>query len=323
MNRRSFLKNAGIMGAISAFPSIVPSICVSGCRHADAATVMAKRKYGPNDLINVGVIGQGRIAITMDMPLLINYTGKARIVAVCDLDPIRRANGKSFVEKKYNEKLKVNDYRVDAYENFEELLARKDIDAVMICLPDHWHAIVAVSAIIAGKDVWLQKPFSQTIGEGRIIANLAKKYHTVMQVGSWQRSNTQFHDVCELVRNGRIGKIAKVEVGIGLDKAGGSSTPSFIIEHVLASTAVPRADVDWFIAKMKSEWMPSSSVPVVVIDPVRFGFSRPRQLAVAPSTVISTSSPYGRLSPVASTPVRPYTVPGLADVAKNSRAVLL
>ncbi|MBQ9430509.1 MAG: Gfo/Idh/MocA family oxidoreductase [Kiritimatiellae bacterium] len=225
MNRRSFLKNAGIMGAISAFPSIVPSICVSGCRHAEAAIGMAKRKYGPNDLINVGVIGQGRIAITMDMPLLINYTGKARIVAVCDLDPIRRANGKSFVEKKYNEKLKVDDYRVDAYENFEELLARKDIDAVMICLPDHWHAIVAVSAIIAGKDVWLQKPFSQTIGEGRIIANLAKKYHTVMQVGSWQRSNTQFHDVCELVRNGRIGKIAKVEVGIGLDKAGGSSTP--------------------------------------------------------------------------------------------------
>ena len=112
------------------------------------------------------------------------------------------------------------------------MLLDPSIDAVEICIPDHWHALVACAALAAGKHIWLQKPFAQTITEGRLIANLAKMRNRVVQVGSWQRSVEQFHRVCELVQNGRIGEIKQVEVGIGLDKSGGCSTPEPIPENL-------------------------------------------------------------------------------------------
>ena len=202
--RKSFVRSMLAAGS-------APFLC-GGC----AKSFLANRK------INVGVVGFGRIAHSMDVPLTIKYTDRCRFVAMCDLDAKRRAYGAQFVKDWY---AKHGDptAQVKEYADYREMFADPSIDAVMLCVPDHWHAILATSAILAGKHVWLQKPFTQTIKEGRILSNLARMKGTVLQVGSWQRSVMQFARVCELVRNGRIGEVRRVEVGIGLDKEGGSS----------------------------------------------------------------------------------------------------
>ena len=202
MNRRNFI--GGMLAAGSA-PMIFGGCCTGFC---------ANRK------INVAVIGCGRIASTFEMPCVLNRTDVARIVAVCDLDSRRAKFAKDKIEKAYGPGAAVR-----MYSDYKEVCACPDVDAVMICLPDFWHALVATTAICSGKAVWLQKPFTQTVKEGRLLANLAKKYNTVMQVGSQQRSWNQFQGVCEAVLAGAIGRVARVEVGLGIDKAGGDSTP--------------------------------------------------------------------------------------------------
>ena len=201
MKRRDFIKCATAAGAAP--------LLFNGC--ATATSFAANRK------VNIGVIGFGRIASTFEVPRVLARPDLARIVAICDLDRKRAHFGRLTVEHAYNDGTKV-----DVCTDYKELCARKDIDAVLICLPDFWHALVATTAICAGKAVWLQKPFTQTITEGRLLANLAKKYGTVMQVGSQQRSWNQFQAVCAAVRAGRIGAVKRVEVGLGIDKAGGS-----------------------------------------------------------------------------------------------------
>lgn len=206
--RRQFLGAS----AAAAFPFLFP-----GCAGLNV------RKYAANEKVNVGVIGIGRISTTMDIPLAIKYTDLCRFTAVCDLDAKRLAHGVDFIQGQYRNLLGEANAAVRTYADYHDLLADTSIDAVEICIPDHWHALVACAALAAGKHIWLQKPFAQTITEGRIIANLAKAQNRVVQVGSWQRSKMQFHRVCELALNGRIGDIVRVEVGCGLDKAGGSS----------------------------------------------------------------------------------------------------
>lgn len=208
MNRRHFLAASTAFAAPFFFTSC------AGAR---------VRKFAANEKINVGVIGIGRISTGMDIPNAIKFTDLCRFTAVCDLDAKRLAHGVSFIKNQYKKYLPGETVEVKAYADYHEMLADPSIDAVEICLPDHWHALVACAALAAGKHIWLQKPFAQTITEGRLIANLAKQQNRVVQVGSWQRSVEQFHRVCELVRNGRIGEIKRVEVGIGLDRAGGSS----------------------------------------------------------------------------------------------------
>ena len=202
LNRRGFLKGVSFAAA----PLVLP-----GC------TALT---FSSNEKIRVAVIGLGRIATSFEIPCVLARPDAARIVAVCDLDSRRVDLAKSNIEKSYREKGFAG-YTVDTYSDYKAVCARKDIDAVMLCLPDFWHALVATTAICSGKAVWLQKPFTQTIKEGRLLANLAKKYNTVMQVGSQQRSWNQFQGVCEAVQNGVIGKVKSVQVGIGLDKAGG------------------------------------------------------------------------------------------------------
>ena len=198
ISRKQFL--GGIFAAGSA-PAVF-----SGCR-----------SFRANRTVNIGVIGFGRIASTFEVPCVLRRREKARIVAVCDLYSKRANFGADTINQAYSDGSKVA-----VYHDYKELCARKDIDAVMICLPDFWHALVATTAICSGKAVWLQKPFTQTVIEGRLLANLAKKYNTVLQVGSQQRSWNVFQTATEVARSGKIGKIKKVEVGIGLDVAGGS-----------------------------------------------------------------------------------------------------
>ncbi len=114
---------------------------------------------------------------------------------------------------------------VTGYANYHELLANKDIDAVVVSTPDHWHALIGVDAVRAGKDVYLQKPASLTIAEGRALSNAVQASGRILQIGSQQRSTVQFRYAAELVRNGRIGDLQRVEVGLPGDPAGGDKTP--------------------------------------------------------------------------------------------------
>ncbi len=172
--------------------------------------------------INVGVIGYGRIAHTMDVPGVQQYVDRCVITAVCDYDSVRAGYGRKMIEERYAKLGIVQAVKV--YGDYHEMIADPAIDAVLLCIPDHQHALVATDCLLAGKHIFLQKPFAQTIQEGRVIANVATARGLVVQVGAWQRSRPQFRKVVQLVRNGRIGRVARVEVGIGCDKSGGCRT---------------------------------------------------------------------------------------------------
>lgn len=197
LSRRALLR-------ASLFPAIVPS-SVFG-------------QNAPSNRIHIGAIGVGRISRGHDLPAIRKYES-ARVVAVCDLDSNRVEQGKQLVNSFYAQNGKPYNGTV-GYRDYRELLANKDIDAVVISTPDHQHAVLAVNAVRAGKDVYLQKPASLTIAEGRYMADAVKASGRIFQIGSQQRSWKQFHRACELVRNGRIGDITHVEVGLPGDPAG-------------------------------------------------------------------------------------------------------
>jgi predicted dehydrogenase len=129
-----------------------------------------------------------------------------RVIAVCDVD--RNLLGEAV--KNVNEYYGNNDCA--AYSDFRELLARDDIDAVVISVPDHWHAIVAIEAAKSGRDIYCEKPLSHSLNEGRAICDAVKRYSRIWQTGSWQRSVNSFRFASELVLNGRIGKVHTVEI---------------------------------------------------------------------------------------------------------------
>jgi predicted dehydrogenase len=211
--RRTFLATAG-KGALATsalaagFPMIVPR-SVFGA-------------LAPSNRINVGAIGVGRISRDHDLPGIWQHD-IARIMAVADLDSQRVALGKTYINDYYTKKDGKPYNGVAGYANHHELLANKDVDAVVISVPDHWHALVAIDAVRAGKDVYLQKPASLTIAEGRALSNAVHASGRIFQIGSQQRSITpwpQFKYACELVRNGRIGQLKSVEVGLPGDPSG-------------------------------------------------------------------------------------------------------
>ena len=215
ISRRGVLKAGASMTALAGFPMIVPSTVLGQC--------------APSKRINVGAIGVGRISRVHDMPGILKYD-QARIIAVCDLDARRLAEGKQFVNDYYGKKTGTRYDGVAAYNNYHDLLANKDIDAVVISTPDHWHALLGVAAVQAGKDVYLQKPASLTIAEGRVLSNAVQASGRILQIGSQQRSSVQFRYAAELVRNGRIGDLQRVEVGLPGDPAGGDATPQAVPE---------------------------------------------------------------------------------------------
>lgn len=220
-SRRKFLGDASKVAAgsvvLSGMPTIVP------------ASVFGK--FAPSNMINVASIGCGRISVTHDMAEIAKYSG-ARIMAVCDLDKNRANMAPENVRRNYERAAAKNgglkgDWDIKVYYDYKEMLLNKDIDAVHISLPDHHHAIVGVHSVNAGKDVYLQKPASLTIEEGRILANAVKKTGRILQMGSQQRSLDpwpQFKKACELVRNGRIGKLKTIEVGLPGDPGGGNKS---------------------------------------------------------------------------------------------------
>jgi len=210
-NRREFIKTsaAGVIGGTIVIPTIVPS------------TVFGAS--APSNKINIAAIGVGRISRTHDMPETLKYDS-ARIIAVCDLDKKRLKEGKQYVEDYYAKKTgKKNYVNILAYPDYRELLLNKNIDAVLLSTPDHWHAIPAIELAKAGKDIYLQKPTSLTIEEGRALSDTINRTGRILQIGSQQRSVNpwpQFKRACELVRNGRIGDIHTVRIGLPGDPSG-------------------------------------------------------------------------------------------------------
>jgi predicted dehydrogenase len=209
-SRRAFLKMSVGTAALAGFPAIVP------------ASVFGEN--APSNRINVGAIGVGRISRVHDLSGIWQFD-HARVMAVCDLDSNRVEAGKTLVNEYYAKKTRKDYDGVTGYPNYHELLANKDIDAVVISTPDHQHATLAVDAVRADKDVYLQKPASLTIAEGRAMSNAVTASSRILQVGSQQRSWKQFHRACELVRNGRIGQVKHVEIGLPGDPSGPDAPP--------------------------------------------------------------------------------------------------
>ena len=202
--RRDFLK-ASVAGAACGlvFPTIIPSRVLG----ADA----------PSKKINLLQIGCGRIGRSMDMPGLLKQDA-VRMVAVCDLDSIRLQDAKKHVEDHYAKK--ILQIKVATYGDYREALQRADIDAVAVSTPDHWHSEPVVAAVLAGKDIYVQKPLSMTITEGRVVSDIVRAKGRIFQIGSQQRSASQFRLACELVRSGRIGKLHTVRIGLPVDPSG-------------------------------------------------------------------------------------------------------
>jgi len=200
ISRRGFLTSAAAAGAAAALPAVLPASVFGAA--------------APSHQIAMGSIGVGRMG-KWDMETLMTFE-QVRMVAVSDVDSFRLNRAKAFVEARYA-RAGSTGFRCKGHADFRELTDRRDIDAVMIATPDHWHALMALAAVRTGKDVFLQKPLSLTIEEGRALSDAAQRAGTIFQVGSQQRSENRFRFACELVRNGRIGKLHTVKVGFGTD----------------------------------------------------------------------------------------------------------
>ncbi|MDF2157683.1 Gfo/Idh/MocA family oxidoreductase [Algoriphagus sp. CAU 1675] len=217
MERRDFMKKTALAGAAFGIPTIVPS-SVFG-------------KNAPSNKINIGQIGCGRIAREHDLPGTWRHD-IARIVAVSDVDSKRMADGKKLIEAHYTQKMGRPYLDVKQYGDYREMLLDKDIDAVIISTPDHWHSQPAMEAALAGKHIYVQKPTSLTIKEGRQLVEVVNKTGVVLQLGTQQRSSEQFRVAAELVRNGRIGKLHTVKIGLPGDPSGPEATPMPVPENL-------------------------------------------------------------------------------------------
>lgn len=210
VSRRALLKGTA---ATAAFPAIVPS-SVFG-------------QNAPSNRTTVAAIGVGRISRIHDMKEVHKHAD-AQIVAVCDVDTVRLGAAMQLVDSRYSEGREKPYTGTRGYTDYLEVLTRKDIDAVIISTPDHQHAPIAIRAVQAGKHVYLQKPAALTVDEGRRMADAVKASGKLLQIGSQQRGQDpwpQFHRACELVRNGRIGKLKHVEVGLPGDPSGPAAPP--------------------------------------------------------------------------------------------------
>jgi len=221
---------------------------------AAAAPLLAPRsawgsrpRVNPNERLALGIIGVGNMG-GGHLNAMLGY-GDVQVLAICDVHAGKREAARKRVEQEYGAATPSGTYRgCETYHEFEELLARPDIDAVVIAVPDHWHAMVAIAACRAGKDVYCEKPLSLTIREAEAMVAAARRHGTVFQTGSQQRSSANFRLACELVRSGRIGKLLTVNVGVG-----GPSR-----EKYLPAEPVPEG-LDWERWLGPAPWQPYSA----------------------------------------------------------------
>jgi predicted dehydrogenase len=198
LTRRDFLRTAGGTAVTFAFPAIVPS-SVFG-------------ENAPSNRINIGVIGTGEMGL-LNIRSFMNKPG-AQVVAVCDVDRSHCETGRQTAKLPSEA----------SYSDFRELIARPDIDAVLVVTPDHWHAAISIMAAKAGKDIYCEKPLAYNVAEGRALCDTVKRYERVLQTGSFQRSVRSFRFTCELVRSGKIGKLRTIKVEIPENRSPNPST---------------------------------------------------------------------------------------------------
>ncbi len=201
LTRRSFLRRSALTaGAAAAFPTVITSSALG-----------AGDKPAASDRLVAGAIGVGGMG-RGDLRSILG-SDEVQVVGVCDVDTKHSGLAKGMVDGRY----KNQDCKT--YKDFRDIIGRGDLDVCTLALPDHWHAIPVIHAARAGIDMYGQKPLARSIREGRAMADAVHRYGRVWQTGSWQRSVRHFHHACELVRNGRIGKIVRVEVGLPSGRA--------------------------------------------------------------------------------------------------------
>jgi len=194
MNRRQFFKKVTATSVLLSFPTIIP-VSVLG-KHGHTA---------PNSRINMGCIGVGN----MGSGHVRSFLGQpdVQMVAVCDVQKQHRDRAKALVDRHYQHQ------DCATYNDFRELLARDDIDAVMMATPDHWHVLIGVEAARQGKDLYFEKPLGLSIEEAKVMREAVKRNDVIFQFGTQQRSDERFRFACELVRNGKIGELETIMIG--------------------------------------------------------------------------------------------------------------
>ena len=210
ISRRHFL---ALTGAAIAAPTIVPS-----------SVLGQANQPAPSRRITMGVVGwgmqgPGNTQGFMALP-------DCQVVAACDLDKRHLDQAVDAINKHYNNQ------DCKAYHDYHEMMARKDIDAVMLAVPDHWHALVATEAAKQKKDIYAEKPLARTIAEQQAIVKAVQKNGRIWQTGSWQRSVENFQKACEIVRNGLIGTVSKVEVGLPSGHTDFAGTSKALLEKL-------------------------------------------------------------------------------------------
>lgn len=230
LSRRRFLQHSAFASAALAAPLILPS--------------RLRGQGSPANMITLGVIGTGNIAEN-HFATLLGYPDQVRILAVSDVDRSRRDAGAARVNREYG------NTDCARYADFRDLNRRADIDAVFICTPDHWHALIAIDAMRNGKDVYLEKPLTLTIAEGQAVVAAAREHGRVLQHGTHMRSTKRFHDGAEFIRNDGLGRLDRVECWIkGNNRhCGATWNPE----------SVP-AGLDWDMWLGPSPWRPYSSI---------------------------------------------------------------
>jgi predicted dehydrogenase len=205
INRRDFVGKAA---AALAGITILPRYVLGGTR-PDGTKYIA-----PSDMISLGFIGTGKQGRGLINSFL--GTNESRIVAISEVYKAKAQLALERIKTNYEKNPQLGKYsEVPVYNDFRELLARKDVDAVVIATPDHWHAAMAVRAAEAGKDIYCEKPLALTVKEGRAMVDAARKYNRVFQTGSMQRSWPEFRQAAELIRNGYIGEVKSIKVNVG------------------------------------------------------------------------------------------------------------
>jgi predicted dehydrogenase len=224
-SRRKFLKAAG---AALVLPTILP-----------ASVFGRSGNVAPSNRITLGVVGWGMMGPGNTRSFL--YEDDCQVVAACDLDKDHLAAAVDTINRKnQNQDCK-------AYHDYRDLMARDDIDAVMLAVPDHWHALVATEAARQKKDIYGEKPLARTIQEQQAIVKAVQKNEVIWQTGSWQRSVASFHKAAEIVRNGLIGKVSRVEVGLPAGHTDFAGTAQFME----ATEPPPELDYETWIGPSK------------------------------------------------------------------------
>jgi predicted dehydrogenase len=212
MSRRTFIQKAtAISAGALVFPHILP-----------ASALGKAGAVAPSDRVILGCIGMGGMG-TGNMRSFLGLDD-VHVVAVCDVDANHLQNAKKTVDEHYGNS------DCETYHDFRDLIARTDIDAISLATPDHWHSIPAIAAAESGKDIYGEKPLSHSLVEGRAMCEAVRRNTRIWQTGSWQRSVSNFRFACELVRNGCIGKVHTVHVGLPAGHSVSGSAGDLIIQ---------------------------------------------------------------------------------------------